>query len=367
MAIALEAFSVVVRNAGIERMGGIQELAAIVPNSTFCHDDELARCAFMDRGDAVEFIDMLYLRGLETTVDGDPDVVLVTSFDGSMKPDCDWLQIRPYKKSWIGWLTGTVPQSIIAPKSWNPEIDSGLERISTEEAARRLKFLRREENVEVFEDTDTGRELYVGRTGLPLDQMYEEAKDFLMEHMREPGGPRVDPKQEPEFRRVIQMLQILCERRGDSWTVHWLLGKAWHAIDDSERAYKSLKRAFDLEQDNQAVTRELAGICLEVGNATEAVVVAERAVSNEPENTELLTNLSLAYLLDGRIDEAGKTIDASLKLSPDDAVSKGVQQTIHEVSSGRRPQPHRLSDLATPPAKLSIWDKCKQWLVGRRR
>lgn len=365
MAIALEAFSVVVRQEGIERLGGIAELEKLVPNSTFCHDDDLARCAFMDRGDAVEFIDALYLRGLETGDAAEPDVVLVTAFDKTMKPHCDWLQVQAYKKGTIGWLSGTNPEFIAAPRGWNPELDSDLERMSTEEAARRLKFLRREENVEVFLDRDSGRELYVGRTGLPLDQMYEEAKDFLMENMREPGGPVAALENEADFRRIIQMLQILSERRADSWTVHWLLGKAWHAMGDSPRAYSSLRRAFELEETNQAVTRELAGVCLEIGKTADAVAIAERAVAQEPENAELLTNLALSYLLDRRHDEATKAIDAAIQHAPDDAIARSVQGTINAVMGGDFPQPQRLADLpsVTPKPPPSFWTK----LVSRFR
>ena len=156
------------------------------------------------------------------------------------------------------------------------------------------------------------------------------------------------------------MLQILSERRADSWTVHWLLGKAWHAIDDSPRAYSSLIRAYELERENQVVTRELAGVCLELGKTTEAVSAAERAVAGDPENGELLTNLALAYLLDERLSEAERTIAAAFKHAEDDPVAEGVKQLLCEVQSGTRPQPKTLSDLATPPSRPSLWQSLLQ-------
>ena len=354
MAIALEAFSVVVRPQGVEKLGGIEAFQELVPNSTFCHDDELARCAFMDRGDAVEFINSLHLRGLETLDGVDSDVVLVTAFDGTVTPCCEWLQVGPYKKGFIGWLSGSTPESIAAPSSWDPELDSNLERMSTEEAARRLQFLRREENVEVFLDRDTGRELYVGRTGLPLDAMFEEAREFVVENMRDPGAPLVASELESEFRRIIQMLQILSERRAESWTVHWLLGKAWHAIGDSQRAYTCLQRAYALESEIQAITRELAGICLELGKAQEAVMMAERAVASEPENADLLSNLALAYLTDGRVQEAETTINAALKHASSDSIAQAIHQVIREVAAGTRPQPRSLSDLDATRRKTTL-------------
>ena len=353
MAIAIEAFSVVLRLDALERLGGISEFQALVPNRTFCQDDHLVRCAFMDRADAVEFIELLFLRGLDTEEGVDPDVTMVTAFDGAMHPVCDWLRVEPYKKGWIGWLEGTVPEFIAAPKGWDPDIESSLQRMSEDEAARRLKFLRREENVEVFLDRDTGRELYVGRTGLPLDQMYEEAKSFLLPHLREPGAPRIDESLEPEVRRCIEMLQILSERRGDSWSVFWLLGKAWHAIGDNVRALKALRQARKIEPGHEAITRELGGICLEEGYADEAIEVAEHAVAGDPENVELLTNLGIAYLLGGRIDEARKSVTAALKHSPEDSVAVSVAGIVEQVASGQRPQPRRLSDLMSRPVAPS--------------
>ncbi len=372
MAIALEAFTVVVRPEGLARLGGVAVFQELVPNSTFCYDDELARCAFMDRSDAIEFVQTLHLRGLETTELAEPDVVLVTAFDGTMKPDCDWLEVANYKKGWIGWLAGTEPTSIAAPSTWDPDAESNLQRMSNEEAAKRLRFVRREENVEVFVDTETGKELFVGRTGLPLDQMYEEAKDFVVENIRQPGDVPAEKSLEQDFRRVIQMLQILSERRSDSWPVHWLLGKAWHAIDDAPRAKAALQRALELDADNVDILREVAGVCLELGNGTEAVAAAEKAVAQEPENAELLSNLAVAYLMDDRCVEAKKTIDCAAKIAPEDAITQGVAQVITAVDLGQRKRPTKLADLSGPTAiasKPSVFTRIRGFalrLLGKK-
>ena len=345
MAIAIEGFSVIAKKASLEGIGGVDAFRDRVPNNTLIEDDELARCAFMTEPDAREFLQSLFLLGLDTASPNDADVLMICEHTQEMTPPCRWLQVAQFKKRLVGWLEGVEPQSIIAPEGWDPEKESTLQWATTEEASQRLRFLRRDDKVEVFLDQQTGKEVYIGRTGMPLDAMYEEARDFVFEHLRQPGAPPIDAEQEAEMRRVVEMLQIICERRPESWSGHWLLGKAWHALGDSELAHRSLSHAFELEKDEAAVTRELAGICLELGKSQEAVVAAEAAVSQAPDDAELQSNLALAYLIDGRLPEATKASEAAVQNAPDDPINQAVARLVEEVKANQRPQPRRLADL----------------------
>lgn len=345
MAIAIEGFSVIARKASLEGVGGTDEFRNRVPNNTLIEDDDLARCAFMTEPDAREFLQSLFLLGLDTATPEEADVLMICEHTGEMTPPCRWLQVAKFKRRLVGWLDGVEPKSVVAPEGWDPEVDSPLQWTPTAEAAERLRFLRRDENVEVFLDQRTGQEVFIGRTGLPLDSMYEEARDFVFEHLRQPGAPPLGAEQEAEMRRAVEMLQIICERRPESWSGYWLLGKAWHALGDSELAYRSLSKAFDLEKDDSAVTRELAGICLELGKSQEAVAAAEAAVSQSPDDAELQSNLALAYLIDGRLVEADKAAEAAVANNPEDPINRAVANLVQEVQAKRRPQPQRLADL----------------------
>ena len=68
-------------------------------------------------------------------------------------------------------------------------------------------------------------------------------------------------------------------------------------------------------------------------------------MAQDPKDAELIGNLALAYLFDGRLEEARKTAAAAIKLEPNDAVNQSVSQIVQEVESGKRPQPNQLSDL----------------------
>lgn len=367
MAIALEAFSVVIRREGIERLGGLEAFQAHVPNSTFCADDELARCAFLDRKEALDFIEFLHESGLETPLVGDPEVTLVTAFDGTVNPECEWLQVSNYKQGLIGWRTGDTPRSISAPRTWNPDLDAKLERLTIDQAAARLKFLRREDQATVFWDRETEHEVFVGQAGFPLDAMQDEARQFVLSNLRNPGDPQplLTEEEQAEFARVLEMLEILLESRPNAWPIHWLQAKANHALGQTEQAYQGLQNARDLEPSNLDILREMAGICLEVGDATQAVSVAEEAAALAPDDPELIANLALAYLLDERLEAATKSAKAAKSLAPHDEVCTEVATLIQDVAAGVRKQPRRLSELQVPRTPIPWWRRLLRRIVTR--
>src|ERR1700761_2070961 len=99
MAIAIEAFTVVVKNEAIEHRypGGAETFRSNVPNRTFCADGALSRCSFMVEADAAAFLKELGSLGL--SVEDGADAVICDAFHQEMRPECDWLQMGAYKKS----------------------------------------------------------------------------------------------------------------------------------------------------------------------------------------------------------------------------------------------------------------------------
>ena len=99
------------------------------------------------------------------------------------------------------------------------------------------------------------------------------------------------------------------------------------ALGNLELAYRSFRRAYELKKDVEAVPRELAGVCLELGKFNEAVSVAEKAVALDPGNTGLLGNLALTYLLAGRVAKAQKSIAGALKITQSDKINNYLAQS----------------------------------------
>jgi hypothetical protein len=164
MPVVIEGFVVIVRNTTleIEYPGGTSGFAEDCPNNTYCTDDVLSRVGFMRKEDALEFLTELGSRRLKSTrTEGPMDAVVVSQWHGLLKP-CDWLEIGSYKGIPIAWARNFEPTTIVAPPGWSP--DRQLFFLTNEEARERLEFLRTENNIDVYRDKLTGKELYVGRT-----------------------------------------------------------------------------------------------------------------------------------------------------------------------------------------------------------
>lgn len=350
MAIAIEAFTVVVKNEAIEHRypGGAETFRSNIPNQTFCADESLSRCSFMAEADAEAFFTELGSLGLR--VDDGADAVICDAFHQEMRSECDWLQMGAYQKSVIAWLVGENIKTIVGPPGWDPENPKPLKFSTTAEAAQRLKYLRSEGNVHAYWDKVDNVEVYIGRTQAPLDLLFQQAGEIVVANLRNPGAPPASEEaKRADLHRAVEMLEIVAEGAPDAWRARWLLGKAWHALGRLELAYEPLRKAFELAPDEVVTSKELAGICLELGRGDEAVRVAEHGVGLNPRDPELVGNLAVAYLLAGKLKEAEATIRAALEMNAGDQINQNVLRIIREVASGERAQPKSLADLAKKP------------------
>jgi hypothetical protein len=94
MAVLIEAISVVVRKDAINNKmdGGWERFMLLIPNATFCHDDEVARVGFMEPLLVKDFIEELQHHGL-TYLDGDVPVDMIV-IDQQRGPatECEWIE-----------------------------------------------------------------------------------------------------------------------------------------------------------------------------------------------------------------------------------------------------------------------------------
>lgn len=342
MAVPIEAYTVVAQK---ERMIPLLENEQIeLPNSTALADDHIWCCSFMAHGDALTFADQLQALDLNTTQGPDSDVVIVNEFDQSIDPYCEWLQIAPWDKAWIAWLAGTEPNSVVAKEGWDPSVGSGVSFSDGSD----LEFLRMDDNIEVHRNKKTGKEVYVARTQTPVEVLYETASKTIGEHMRTAGVPPLNGQPFENVQKAVHDMSLVCEHPSATWQAWWLLGKGQLAIGQNEDAYQSFQHAHRMEPNTTAIPREWGGVCMELKRFDEAVDVAQRAVSVEPDNAELIANLAIAMLFAARLEHADRTIDAAIKLSPTDPINQNIRRMITETQEGRRPQPQSFADLSKP-------------------
>ncbi|MDV6028969.1 MAG: tetratricopeptide repeat protein [Phycisphaera sp. RhM] len=347
MPVLLEGTAVVIRNDALDRCleGGASDFHTIAPNAMSFGDGELTQASFMSPRDAELFRDKLLLMGL-CGDEGAPDVVLVDAHHQTMHPPCDWLQLIEYKGNLIASLVGNESGVVVAPETWDPDAGPTLQHMSADEVRNRLEFVRREERVDVYRDKETGQLLFSARLHETPEELFRKSADVVLGNMRHPGQPPPSQDVQQAIREAIGRLQRLVSQRDDAWRVWFLLGKAWHAVDRIPRAIQALERALEVVDEPQTIIyKELAGVLLADGDTERACQTGEKAVALAPDDVELLGNLSIAYLLDGRVEIAHKTLGHALTICCDDTTNQFVMEKITAVLEGRLSRPRTLAEL----------------------
>jgi len=176
MAVLIEGISVIIRvEALLDKFaGGRDAFMRIVPNQTLCVDDEIIRVGFMTPQDTESFVKRLEDAGLEFLRDGEAiDLAVVDQLQG-ISSKCIWLEFGHVDIGAEGQrvsacnLVGSQLMKVITPPGWKFEgsLSSTHTFIPTEEIEKSMKFLRHEKGLDVYLNLVTGKEMYIGRTGM---------------------------------------------------------------------------------------------------------------------------------------------------------------------------------------------------------
>ena len=215
MAVLCEALSVVIRRRSLMQYfrGGALAFMHTVPNDTLCTDGELIRVGFMTPSDVRDYIQVLEFNGLqahlgERTQDepdeqdepvgawphapsalrAERDVVVVDQFQGPWRPSA-WMECSRMRINETDWVTVAC---LVGPAEFDGAESSGISAqeledrrmqlftplewtfdgslsdktlyVDVDDMPRRMRFLREEDGLDIYLDTETDKEVYVGRT-----------------------------------------------------------------------------------------------------------------------------------------------------------------------------------------------------------
>lgn len=155
--------------------GGIKRFKEVVPNNTYCFDDNFLRIGFMKRDDSLKFLDFLEDNGL-TYVDENEEKAIdfvIAQQDEGFFINCDWAELILFHISGDKSRTvmacrkpGSNDDTMVAPDGWEYEKSfyNTAGYLTPDQIKANLKFIRRENNVEIYQHRETGKYYYVGRT-----------------------------------------------------------------------------------------------------------------------------------------------------------------------------------------------------------
>lgn len=183
---------------------------------------------------------------------------------------------------------------------------------------------------------------------LEHNRLYQEGSDLISPYMllaNEQSLSANSPDAREQLGRGIGLLKQAIAINPANWAAYWIIGKAHQVQGDTENACEAFGKSHGLQKGNPDVAREYMFECLKLGDAAKGIAAARHAVRLQPDNPGLISNLALALLVGGQLDEAAAMVAKALELAPEDAISRNLQAMIADVQSGQRPQPSKLADL----------------------
>jgi tetratricopeptide (TPR) repeat protein len=137
----------------------------------------------------------------------------------------------------------------------------------------------------------------------------------------DPGGPlyhrnlgnlllRRDP------RGAIAEFEALVKLQPGVPDGYCLLGDAWAAAGDAQKAEAEYRRALQLKPDYSAALLDLSGICRDAGRIQEAISLCRRAAAAKPHDAEPYTKLAVLYDDTQQYAQAIEAARAAIEINP---------------------------------------------------
>jgi tetratricopeptide (TPR) repeat protein len=139
------------------------------------------------------------------------------------------------------------------------------------------------------------------------DELFREAYDFI----------RIG-----EADKGLEKVKDFLERHSNVWNGWFLLGWALRKLGRWNDGMAAFKKCIELGGDGADVRNELAVCLMESGNTRAARRETERALTFEPDNIKVISNLAVIALREGNPDEAAAFFRTVLEIDPDDPVAK---------------------------------------------
>jgi hypothetical protein len=175
LAVLVEAISVIVRVEAIENSysGRFERFRDMVPNETLACDSELARVGFMSPDDVAQYVGQLENNGLSFLQVGKPIDIAVVDQQQGPSVRCDWLEFGHVQSDGnriaACRLVGSQESRIFFPEGWRFEGSLsqkfGFQPSGAPSSNSRYRFARSEGGIDVYVDTHSGQEVFMGRTG----------------------------------------------------------------------------------------------------------------------------------------------------------------------------------------------------------
>ena len=343
MAVIVQAFEFVILRDYVESEypGGVPAFCEAVPNNTYCSDNRLIRIGFMVKGDRDHFIRELNQR-----------LPITRTTSAQLSPRemevPNWLASGTCAGWPAVWLRGYPADPLTTPLWWTP---NGIKYRATDD----VEFVRRDGDVIVGRDRQTGEAVYSGRTQPEpedldyerLNQVYVKSVSIIDEfiNLADRQGKALGFWGKRRLRKALRGLEGLVEQIPEHWNSWFFLGMGRRRLGEHESARDAFERAYRSNPGHKDLARELIGQHLKLGETKPAVELSRTLHEGYPDDISLQTNYAVALLLDAQLKRAAQVAKNAVERDPEDPINRNLVKVIDEIANGRRPQPRSLLEL----------------------
>ena len=155
------------------------------------------------------------------------------------------------------------------------------------------------------------------------------------------GGPprRLGRRSRKKLQEAMGCFEAALGIAPDKWQSMWALGKIHQRLGDDPKALDYFTKAHELDPSQADVAREAGIVATEMGDGPAAVRFTKAAIAAKPDDAGLVSNLALAHLISGSVQDAQIAAVEAVSRAPEDPVSQAVRGLVEEVAQGKRPRP----------------------------
>ena len=349
MPVLVEAISVIVRTAAIHAKyaGGWTTFLLDVPNQTLCFDDDLVRVGFMSPVDVKHYANALAAKGLKVADGKCTDAVDFVVIDQREGPtaQCDWAEFYRLTVLELGGtisvcrLRGNQSHRVALPENWN--YNSSLSRkhefVPNEKMQDQLRFLRRDGELDVYLNIETGSEVFIGRanssefadleavcaSALALDSQIEAARNS-------DDDLKVDRICDEIRNKLLPRAKALCTEATEHQAfAFFAYGLVLRVLKDYQNAIEQFRQSLVLSPNTINTLLEITLCFSQAGQLIQAETYARKAVSVEPTSASAWGNLAMTLIEADKKQEAFEAISRAVKLDPNDEKNKYIFENFH--------------------------------------
>jgi hypothetical protein len=343
MAVVIEAYNLVIRNAAVESRfpEGMIAFEADCPNRTFCTDGLICRIGFTALPDLFAYVAHLQPYGfIVPGPEGSPEMAIVDAQTGLHFP-CEWLVLEeiPYAGDslTVALVPGTDPSSWVAPEGWRlRSFSERMERIHLDD----LEYVGivPDSMVQVHVHRKTGEIIYAGRADSTaqseLDVLRQELAYLLLVEEQKPGSAW---KHVGTCYQRAKALALSADWK-DVGPPLYLSGVFARLLGNWDRAEAVFRRLTALEPGHLEGWLELTTVLAHRRRFRQAEEAARAALALAPQEGRTLANLAGVLCRTGRLDEARSLAHQAVQASPADRKCRRVLAAV-DAAAQRRANP----------------------------